>query len=197
MVDGDGVMTQRKKQTVSDSLQKTQAALQIKDVRFDSYSCELLNDFDPMFDDRVDELTYQTRMQMSQFELIRVDYFDSEDEQKAESKVTEFTLKVTVDLGVRLGEKGTLSRDKEEPDVLVLIQGKMSAYYSVLDNSIVEREDALEEFSSQNAPFHIWPYWREFVSSSLSRFNLRKITLPYMKKASNRDQRAKTIQIVE
>jgi hypothetical protein len=38
--------------------------------------------------------------------------------------------------------------------------------------------DDLADFATVNAPFNAWPYWREFVQSSLNRLGLPPIALP-------------------
>jgi hypothetical protein len=43
----------------------------------------------------------------------------------------------------------------------------------------VEIETAdLDDFAAVNAPFNAWPFWREFVQSSLTRLGLPPLLLP-------------------
>ncbi len=39
-------------------------------------------------------------------------------------------------------------------------------------------EEALDEFGKHNAPFNVWPYWREVAQSASSRMGLPRIVLP-------------------
>lgn len=177
----------RASQASNAKLQRAIAAISIKDVSFESFSSTLLNDFDPQFDNRADSLAYQTRVNIAGFDVIETRYeADNEDASNIEIKAEpEYALRVSVSLGIRLGEAGKLTRHNTDPAAVALIESTMLAHYEINDNNIIEDQDAIEEFVLQNAAFHVWPYWREFVSSSLQRLNLKKITLPFMKKAQN------------
>jgi hypothetical protein len=37
---------------------------------------------------------------------------------------------------------------------------------------------ALDEFALKNAAFHVWPYWREYIQSTLARMQLPPFSLP-------------------
>lgn len=39
-------------------------------------------------------------------------------------------------------------------------------------------QEALDEFGVHNAPFNVWPYWREVAQSACSRMGLPRIVLP-------------------
>ena len=174
---------------------KPTPAFLINDVSFVSFSCELLNGFDPAFDDRADNLSYQTRVNLDGYEIIREDYFNSEEDlNDGDANGTSvYTLKVTIELGVRFGAKGTLSRKPDDPEVLALVTGTIAAYYKAADESVITDENSINYFISEHSTSHVWPYWREFVSSSLSRTNLKKITLPYMKAPANKNSRPKQV----
>jgi preprotein translocase subunit SecB len=177
-------------------LQKAIAAISIKDVSFESFSSTLLNEFDPQFDSRADSLAYQTRVNVAGFEVIETRYETDNDNSSntEDNPEPEYALRVSVSLGIRLGEAGKLTRNNTDPAAVALIESKMLAYYDINDNNIIEDQDAIEEFVLQNAAFHVWPYWREFVSSSLQRLSLKKITLPFMKKAQNNS--AKSVEAI-
>lgn len=51
------------------------------------------------------------------------------------------------------------------------------ASYRVADGVEIEQV-ALDEFAKHNAIYHVWPYWREYVSSALNRAHIRPFTLP-------------------
>lgn len=51
--------------------------------------------------------------------------------------------------------------------------------YSVTADGPLRRAD-LEQFASWNAVFNAWPYWREYISSTLNRAQLPKFLLPVM-----------------
>ncbi|WP_113905679.1 hypothetical protein [Aliidiomarina celeris] len=39
-------------------------------------------------------------------------------------------------------------------------------------------EEALREFAIKNCGFHVWPYWREFLTSQSERLRLPRVMLP-------------------
>lgn len=43
-------------------------------------------------------------------------------------------------------------------------------------------KEALEVFGHQNAGYHIWPYWREYVQSQTARSMLPTIAVPFYQK---------------
>lgn len=47
-------------------------------------------------------------------------------------------------------------------------------------------QSAIDEFATENASYHVWPYWREYLSSQCLRLNLPKIILPTKQLATNR-----------
>src|SRR5690606_20066747 len=130
-------------------LQRAIAAITIQDVSFGKFSCELLNDFDPRFDERANSLSYQTRVNVAGFEVIETRYeTDGEVEISGalEEEEAEYTLRVSVSLGLRLGEKGKLSRSDADPEAVAIIESTMFAYYDIHDQSILQDSDAIDEF---------------------------------------------------
>lgn len=51
------------------------------------------------------------------------------------------------------------------------------ASYRVQDGAKLDQA-ALDEFATRNAIYHVWPYWREYLSDTLSRAHLPAFTLP-------------------
>ena len=51
------------------------------------------------------------------------------------------------------------------------------ASYRVQDGANVE-QPALDEFAKHNVIYHVWPYWREYLSNTLGRAHLPAFTLP-------------------
>ena len=75
----------------------------------------------------------------------------------------------------------TLTANKNSPDGAALnvlsIEATFALIYSV--ESLDEFEDAsLIAFAWTNGVFNAWPYWREFVQSTVSRMGLPAITIP-------------------
>ncbi len=85
------------------------------------------------------------------------------------SKTTSFEDKLVLiyfDLGARY------TKDNE---VLATIEAKYVAIYSC-DSKL--SDEALEEFAMRNSIIHVWPYWREFLSSQSSKMGLPKLIVP-------------------
>lgn len=47
--------------------------------------------------------------------------------------------------------------------------------------------EALDTFARINASFHVWPYWREFVTAACNRMNIPRVMVPATQFAQNRD----------
>ena len=68
------------------------------------------------------------------------------------------------------------------PAVAAVIEAEMMAEYAMATNP---GHGALDVFARHNASFHVWPYWRELVSSQCLRMSLPKLVLPARQFASN------------
>lgn len=66
------------------------------------------------------------------------------------------------------------SSPKEE--VKVSIEALLKGVYEVKTNEFPS-QDVTQAFIG-NAKFHIWPYWREYVTHTISRMNLPTVTIP-------------------
>ena len=156
---------------MSDALQLAIDALTIEDVSIRSVTAEMADGYDPKFDPDAEELDVQLKHVVSSFELLDV----GNEEQPVE------LLRVFIDLGVRW-VRPAASDAGDNPDDLSESAKKVAAIEAVLiaDYSMERNpgEAALEQFAQQNASFHVWPYWREFVSNQCLRMNLPKLVLP-------------------
>lgn len=98
-----------------------------------------------------------------------------------------YIYRVQLALGVRYVEgEGTRSKKKAKkkktanaaPNVLAVIEASYIAEYVCNKNP---GSEALAAFAHNNASFHVWPFWREFVASQANRMNLPKPTLPLIR----------------
>ncbi|HKL50644.1 MAG TPA: hypothetical protein VJ908_05710 [Wenzhouxiangellaceae bacterium] len=62
--------------------------------------------------------------------------------------------------------------------VLAVIEASYIVDYRCDENPC---QEALDAFAQNNASFHVWPFWREFVASQANRMNLPKPTLPLIR----------------
>ena len=57
------------------------------------------------------------------------------------------------------------------------ISANFVADYQIVTQDLPEKS-ALDEFAINNSPFHIWPYWREFIQSTCARLQISPLVLP-------------------
>ena len=157
------------------ALQSAIDALSIEDVSFRSISSSLAEGFEPKFDPDVEELQVDLKHAVRGYEVVEVRRHSDDNGQQL--------FRVLVDLGVRwsrLIESGKTTGEADErsnsaSDQLALIEALAVAEYA-MDAS--PGDEALEQFALRNASFHVWPYWREYVSSQCYRMNLPRFLLP-------------------
>lgn len=163
---------------MSESLQKAISALQIQDVWMAASSAQLSDGFDPKYDDELSLLNYQFKHIVSRTEVATLS--DNGDEEKS-------LFRVYIDLGVRwfLTDKKK-SEELEESDLNIRAFVEASYVVEYEMTKPVDKE-SLNTFALQNASFHVWPYWREYLTSQCMRMNLPKLTLPMVQFADNRN----------
>ena len=91
-----------------------------------------------------------------------------------------YMLRVFIELGLRFvpAENSGNNSEQEsakEPDTYAQIEATYVAEYTS-DEDL--DKDAIKAFATRNASFHVWPFWREFITSQCSRMNLPRINLP-------------------
>ncbi len=103
-----------------------------------------------------------------------------------------FVFRVYIAVGVRfvdksgdsVGEDSAADHDKPGADGSVLAQIE-ATYVAQYHSDTDPGQDALEAFALQNASYHVWPYWREFLASQCARMNLPRLSLPLQSLAGN------------
>lgn len=98
-----------------------------------------------------------------------------------------YAFRVQLVLGIRYIEAKRATKKKKDSKkktnstaarVLAVIEASYIADYRCEENP---GEDALDAFAQNNASFHVWPFWREFVACQANRMNLPKPTLPLIR----------------
>lgn len=137
-----------------------QENLNIHDVYLRNLTSELEDDFNPKYSENINELLLQNKHHIKEFK-------------KSEFDDGTIMLSVTVSLGMRWVEQS----DDDDYSVKAVIEADYVAEY-IMGGDLTE--DALNVFLEKYASYHIWPYWRELLSSQCTRMQLPKITLPVM-----------------
>ncbi|MFI3157267.1 MAG: hypothetical protein QX199_14030 [Methylococcaceae bacterium] len=83
--------------------------------------------------------------------------------------------RVFVDLGIRVND---LSNPDTEPQLLYQIEATFKIDYELINNV---NEEALTEFAHFNAVDTIWPFWRQFVFSTINQAHLPCPEIPLAK----------------
>lgn len=163
---------------VDEKLQRAIEALAIRDVHLRRGSASLADGFEPQYDVSLDALEVSLKHVVRRYEILQI---NSESEEQS-------LFRVVVELGTRWmrpdteEEQGDEEKDDEEP--VAQVDATMVADYLMSEDP---GEQALHAFARRNASYHIWPYWREYLSLQCLRMNMPKLTLPVMQAASNRD----------
>ncbi len=159
-------------------LQRAKNGLQIEDVYQVLSSSHLAEGFDPKFDTRVNQLDLQLK------HLVRRSYLiESQQEEK-----TVLLFRVEIILGARFVFNEKAEQLEDKASMVAQIEATYMADYKITDMRLRIDNEALDCFAVNNASYHVWPYWREFVSNQAQRMNLPKVILPVMQLAANRAQ---------
>ena len=159
---------------MNNALQKAIDSLKIRDVYLRSSNASLEDDFEPKYDPDIDNLDTQIKHIVTSSNVLEL----------LEEDDKHCIFRVFIDLGVRWVTHSPEENENEEPETKAFIEGVMVAEYYMKSNPGPE---ALKLFAMQNASFHVWPYWREYVTSHCQRMNLPKMVMPAVQFASNHD----------
>ncbi|CAK1760255.1 MULTISPECIES: hypothetical protein [Vibrio] len=143
----------------SNQLQKAIENLVIEDVYQKGARAFCADDFDPKSSSEMQEIHVQQMHVVHKSEMVQI-----EDDGEL--------LRVFVRLGTRWIVP---SENTDEPDVKAAIESDFIAEYRM--NSPLAQE-CIDEFSLKNASYHVWPYWREYLSSQCERMRLPRVVLP-------------------
>ena len=148
-----------------DALERAKAGLQFEDVCQQRVEAWLEEDFDPRFDVDPQANQVQFKHHVVQSRLIEVS-----------GEQGDFDLfRVVIEVGARLVPS---PEEKDRHLTLALIEAKYRVDYRITDPGLKDDKEALACFALQNASYHVWPFWREFLMSQGMRMNLPKVPLP-------------------
>jgi preprotein translocase subunit SecB len=154
---------------ISVALQQAIDSLQIHDVYVRDLVAKCEEDFDPKYADDI------SRLNIQQMHLVRQSNVAELDDEK-------HLLRVFIRLGMRWVDP---DEEKEEQLVRAMIEAEFIAEYLMTERL---EQTCIDEFSLKNASYHVWPYWRELLSSQCERMRLPRVMLPAVQFADNRHQ---------
>lgn len=166
---------------MNDALQKAIDSLQIQDVSLRAAIAELNDGFEPKYAAETDLQRVEFKHAVTQSAVLELS--DDGNNQQL--------FRVFIELGARWVDVRPPDAGADiEPAIKARIECVMVAEYAMQEHP---GDEALRAFAMQDASYHVWPYWREFLASQCVRMNLPKITLPAVQFAANRkDQAAPT-----
>jgi len=86
-----------------------------------------------------------------------------------------------LNVGIRFSLTGRKDSEKSKQ---LLIGAKFELIYTV-PPGIEPSEGEIDAFANTNALLNVWPFWREFVHSSINRMGLPPLTLPLFRMAAS------------
>jgi hypothetical protein len=101
-----------------------------------------------------------------------------------DDKSTINLFRVFIELGARWISPSLESEKPDDSQVKAYIEGVMVAEYLIESDPGPE---ALKQFALKNASYHVWPYWREYLTTQCLRMNLPKFVMPAVQFSSNHD----------
>lgn len=152
---------------ISKNLQLAIDHLEIRDVYISSSHFECSEDFLSLHAPDLDGFAVQNLALVKTAEYALA----PNDQPKADQDSIRF-LKVYSQLGIRWVKGEDAEKD---PQVAVEIVAEWVAEYLMKSEL---NDEAIEEFAQKNSRLHVWPYWREYVSTTCERMRLSKVTLP-------------------
>ncbi|MDP1558747.1 MAG: preprotein translocase subunit SecB [Nitrosomonas sp.] len=155
-------------------LQKAIDCLKIRDVYLHSSSAFLKDVFEPKYDPDIDKVEVQFKHIVTRSSVLELG--DDDNAVKL--------FRVFVDLGARWVLPIMKGDTVETLDIKAQIEGTMTAEYLMESDP---GSEALKQFALKNASYHIWPYWREYLTTHCQRMNLPKLVIPAVQFANNQD----------
>ncbi len=172
-----------------EKLNQAQQCLDIIDVIQRTSMCRLAADYYPQRE-AAEQLALQYKHHVVRSEVFAVD---------EENTDAPYLFRVFIDLGVRWHmvsgpdevEDHEPDDEKDAADAAGVIEASYVAEYR-LSNRELDAE-ALDLFALHNASYHVWPYFREFVTTQCGRMAGPRLTMPMIQLASNRNLQPATI----
>src|SRR5690554_902551 len=98
-------------------------------------------------------------------------------------KRDQFLLRIVLGFGVRWISES--ESEEGEPAIRALVEADYVAEY-LMDERL--EQEAIDAFALQNASYHVWPYWREYLMSQCERLRMPRLILPTRQFPDNQKQ---------
>lgn len=144
-----------------DKLQQAIRHLSIVDVYLTASQARHGEGFSPKAAHALEGLAVQTMHLVRRSEVLETE------------KADQFVLRVVLGFGVRWVREEDV--EGKEPDIKVLVEADYVAEY-LMDERL--DQEAIDAFALQNASYHVWPYWREYLMSQCERLRMPRLILP-------------------
>ncbi|MDT0619915.1 hypothetical protein RM531_15715 [Salinisphaera sp. P385] len=170
-------------------LQRAIDALSIRDVFIVQSESWLADEFEPQYSPGIEHMEVAWKHNVMQSQVATLE---------ADTGETQLLFRVMVELGMRLNipasSNGTSlpevpDKAADEPLVCACVEARFVAEYAMQEDF---EEEAKRAFALNNASYHIWPYWREYLMSQCTRMNLPKVTVPAVQFSRNAERDARS-----
>ncbi|PJF38109.1 MAG: preprotein translocase subunit SecB, partial [Phototrophicales bacterium] len=152
------------------ALNKAIKSLVIQDVYLRNSSSIVAEGFEPKYQDKNTSYLIQFKHLVEKTEVLELQ--DNEG-------LPQQLMRVFVQVGCRLlnpnNDDGAEAASRVDDDYLVQIEAQYIAEYMMTEPL---EQEAIDAFALENVSYHVWPYWRDYLTSLCLRMNLPKIMLP-------------------
>lgn len=155
-----------------ESLQQAIECLSIRDVRLDNATIWVDESFDPLFPDS-ETLNVQFKSGIRKSVICTTHNKETNKEERYLRSSYQCGFRVL--LPTQEGAIPPKGEDLEGWAQVAEVTADFIAYYGM--NAELDQA-AIDEFSKRNVGYHVWPYWREYASSTAVRLRLPPVMPP-------------------
>lgn len=168
-------MAERESGLNIDALRRAIDALHIRDVTLRESKLHVDDKFDVKF---IDESALSVRLGWGarRSRMQRVKHRQTHEEHGV-------FFKVDIGTNVHVFDSTNLSENATDDEINERTVARLDATFMVeyqVNSDDPLPDDAQAEFARKNAPYHVWPFWREFAYATLGRVGIAGVMLPMM-----------------
>lgn len=151
-------------------LKKAQDCLSIRNVYLHSTEVTTSEDFSPY------NLPDSAEAQFKNYDM-DCSVFEAKDENGESVQLLRYRYVAAFRLVPNQETDDSEIKDSDEQNIKVLAEAS-ATFAAIYELKCELDEDAIEEFGHFNVGYHVWPYWREYASSIVSRMQLPQFVIP-------------------